>query len=85
MMHAKTLVVDGLWSSVGSMNADNRSMSFNEESNLMMLDPKVGKLMEDIFIKDLEYSEEITLNEFRKRPWTARIAESACYMVRRVL
>src|SRR5207248_2969518 len=34
MMHAKTLVVDGGWMSVGSMNADNRSMSFNEESNL---------------------------------------------------
>ncbi len=85
MMHAKTLVVDGKWASVGSMNADNRSMSFNEESNLMMLDPAVGKVMEDIFIKDLEYSEEITLDEFRKRPWRAKVAESACYMVRRVL
>ncbi len=85
MMHAKTLVVDGQWSSVGSLNADNRSMSFNEESNLMILDPAIGKVMEDIFIKDLEYSEEILLDEFRKRSWIAKIAESACYLVRRVL
>ena len=85
MMHAKTLVVDGMWSSVGSMNADNRSMSFNEESNLMMLDPSIGKQMEKMFIDDLGYSEEILLDTFVKRGWRAKVAESACHLVRRVL
>lgn len=85
MMHAKSLVVDSVWSAVGSMNADNRSMSFNEESNLMMLDPDVGERMEKIFIEDLEYSEEILLESFSKRGWRKRVAESACYLVRRVL
>lgn len=85
MMHAKTLVVDGTWSSVGSMNADNRSMSFNEESNLMMLDPTIGQKMEKIFIDDLGYSEEILLETFMQRGWRAKVAESACYLVRRLL
>ncbi len=85
MMHAKTLVVDGLWSSVGSMNADNRSMSFNEESNLMMLDPSIGKKMEEMFVEDLGYSDEILLPAFLERGWRAKVAESACYLVRRVL
>lgn len=85
MMHAKTLVVDGAWSSVGSMNADNRSMSFNEESNLMMLDPSIGQKMEKMFMDDLDYSEEILLETFMQRGWRARVAESACYLVRRVL
>ncbi|MEO5588179.1 MAG: phospholipase D-like domain-containing protein, partial [Gemmatimonadaceae bacterium] len=85
MMHAKSLVVDGVWSAVGSMNADNRSMSFNEESNLMMLDPDIGQRMEKIFVEDLEYSEEILLESFKKRGWRPRVAEKACYLVRRVL
>jgi Phosphatidylserine/phosphatidylglycerophosphate/cardiolipin synthases and related enzymes len=46
MMHAKTIVVDSTWLSVGSMNADNRSISFNEESNLVVLDKRAGQLME---------------------------------------
>ena len=85
MMHAKTITVDGLWSSVGSMNADNRSMSFNEESNLVVLDAGVASRMEKMFLEDLEYSEEMVLEEFRKRGGKDRLFEKACHLVWRVL
>jgi cardiolipin synthase len=85
MMHAKTIAVDGLWSSVGSMNADNRSMSFNDESNLVILNDDVATRMEKLFIDDLEYSEEIDLAEFRKRGMRDRLYERACHLVWRVL
>ena len=85
MMHAKTITVDGLWSSCGSMNADNRSMSFNDESNLAMLDEGVARTMEKLFLADLDYSEEIVLDEFRKRGLAERVKEHACHMVWRVL
>jgi cardiolipin synthase len=85
MMHAKTVVVDGGWMSVGSMNADNRSMSFNEESILVVLDKGVAQRMENLFLEDLEFAEEIMPAEFAKRPWTARIAEHACHLIWRVL
>jgi cardiolipin synthase len=85
MMHAKTIVVDGAWMSVGSMNADNRSISFNEESNLVVLDKAAGKKMEDLFLQDLEYSEEIDPVEFAKRPLYKRIAERACHLIWRIL
>lgn len=85
MMHAKTIVVDGGWMSVGSMNADNRSMSFNEESNLVVLDKGAAEDMERIFREDLEYAEEIKPEEFAKRRWTAKVAERACHLVWRVL
>ncbi len=85
MMHAKTIVVDGLWCSVGSMNADNRSMSFNDETNLIMLDATVAERMEELFLADLEYAEEIVLDEFRRRGAIERIKEHACHMVWRVL
>jgi cardiolipin synthase len=85
MMHAKTIVVDGLWSSVGSMNADNRSMSFNEESNLVILDEDVASRFEKLFSEDIKYAKEIELAEFRKRGVRERLLERVCHLVWRVL
>ena len=85
MMHAKTIVVDGAWMSVGSMNADNRSISFNEESNLVVLDKAAGKRMEELFLEDLEYSEYIDPERFAKRSIFQRAAERACHLIWRVL
>jgi len=85
MMHAKTIVVDGGWLSVGSMNADNRSMSFNEESNLVVLNKKAAEEMEGYFIEDLGYSTEIKIETFRKRGLKERVAEKACHLIWRVL
>lgn len=74
-LHAKTFVVDGMWVSVGTMNFDNRSLSLNDESTLMVLDSAAGRRMEDVFRDDLRYSRAIDLATFRKRPWTRRVAE----------
>ena len=85
MMHAKTIVVDGTWVSVGSMNADNRSLSFNEEANLLALDSSLGATLDRMFFEDLQYADEVTLDKFRKRPWRRRIVERAAYALWRVL
>ena len=85
MMHAKTIVVDGQWLSVGSMNADNRSISFNDESNLVVLDQAMAAHMEEVYHNDLEYAKEIKLDEFSKRGAFSKIAEHACHLVWRVL
>lgn len=85
MMHAKTIVVDALWSAVGSMNFDNRSITFNNESQIVALDSVVGKRMEEIFLEDLKYSEEMKLGSFRQRPWTGKVLEWGAQKLRRVL
>ena len=85
MMHAKTIVVDGLWASVGSMNFDNRSIAFNNETQIVALDPQVGQQMEQIFLEDVKYSKEIKLEEFRKRPWTGKVLEWGAQKLRRIL
>jgi cardiolipin synthase len=85
MMHAKTMVVDGIWSYVGSMNFDNRSLSFNDESLLVALDPAVGAQMDSIFMDDIKLSQEIKLEEFRKRPLSNKILEWCAQKLRRVL
>ena len=85
MMHAKTIVVDGLWSAVGSMNFDNRSIAFNNESQILALDSVVGQQMDSIFLDDLKYSEEIKLETFRQRPWTNKVLEWGAQQLRRIL
>ena len=85
MMHAKTIVVDGYFSAVGSMNFDNRSIAFNNEAQIVALDSAVGKQMDEIFLEDLKYSEEIKLETFRNRPWTGKVLEWGAQKLRRVL
>src|SRR5689334_10923820 len=85
MIHSKTIVVDGLWSSVGSMNFDNRSLAFNNESNLVVLDRAFGASMDSTFLADLRYAKEINLAAFRQRsPWE-RVLEVGAVMLSRLL
>jgi cardiolipin synthase len=85
MMHAKSIVVDGMWGGVGTMNFDNRSMVFNDETMLVALDPKFGQQLDQIFLEDLKYAQEMKLAEFRKRPWTAKLMEQASVVFSRLL
>ena len=84
-LHSKTFVVDGEWVSIGSMNFDNRSLALNDEATLMVLDPGIGQQMDQVFLKDLRYSEEIILARFRQRSWLERIAERAANLFERLL
>lgn len=84
-LHAKTFVADGLWSTVGSMNFDNRSLVLNDEANLMILDPDVGRQMNAVFVDDLRYSEEITPTAFAQRSFVQRLGERAANLLSRIL
>lgn len=75
MMHAKTTVTDGIWGAVGSLNFDNRSLSFNDETMLFVYDRDFGARMEEMFASDMEYCEEITLEKHRRRPFKRKVLE----------
>jgi len=85
MMHAKTLVADGMWTSIGTMNFDNRSMVFNNESNLNVLDAATGAMLDSVFLNDLKYSKEITRTEFEKRGLLQRLFELGSSAMARLL
>ena len=85
MVHAKTMVVDGAWCTVGTMNTDNRSMAFNDESNLVAFDRRLGASLERMYEQDLSRSREFHLDEFRQRPWYVRPAEQFYHMLSRIL
>ena len=84
-LHSKTFVVDGIWSTIGSMNFDNRSLVLNDESNLMVLDRTVGQQMNAIFLDDLRHSAEITRERFGQRSWFERLTERAAQLITRIL
>jgi cardiolipin synthase len=77
MMHAKTVVVDGAWSVVGSANLDERSMELNEENVLGIADRDFARSVEKGVEADLARSREIHLEEWRKRPIHKKIFERA--------
>jgi cardiolipin synthase len=77
VLHAKTAVIDGAWSTIGSANIDRRSFLHNYELNVVIVDPGFGADMESAFNEDLRDSKEITHDDWRHRPWSDRIKELA--------
>ena len=75
MMHAKTMVVDGAWSTVGSSNFDERSFRLNDEVNVNILDDGIAVQMEAMFFEDLARSREITMRRWFERPAWERMKE----------
>ena len=78
MMHAKTTVVDGAWSIVGSANLDERSMELNEENVLGIADKDFAQSIERGVTADFARSREILLEEWRKRSILQRCMERVC-------
>ncbi len=80
-IHAKTFVVDGVWTAVATMNFDNRSLAYNNEVALVTRDLRVGATLDSLFLEDLRFADEIRLDEFRRRPWTARLLERGASVI----
>ncbi len=76
MIHCKTLVVDGVFSTIGSINFDQRSMSQNAEESVSFYDRPFADLLEAMFQRDLLLSKEVTHEAWKHRGASARFAET---------
>jgi cardiolipin synthase len=72
MLHQKTMVIDGQWATIGTTNFDNRSFSFNEESNVSFAEPRLVAELVRAFEEDLQSCERVTLDAWRRRGWHRR-------------
>ena len=77
LLHAKTALVDGVWSTVGSTNLDWRSFLHNDEINAVVLGQGFGAQMRAMFDADLAASDPITLEEWERRSLGDRLKEMA--------
>jgi len=77
MYHVKLLIVDGVWSSVGSTNFDARSFRLNDEANLNVYDEPFAQMQTDSFNADLAKSRRISYEQWKARPWQEKLKERA--------
>jgi len=75
MVHAKTAVIDGVWSTVGSTNMDYWSFLHNNELNAVILSKNFAEEMEELFASDLSKSDEIRWEDWKERPLLPRVWE----------
>jgi cardiolipin synthase len=75
LLHAKTVVVDGVVTSIGSTNLDWRSFVHNFEADVIVLDAAFGERMERLFASDVAASREITPADWQARPVNSRARE----------
>ncbi|ANN72797.1 phospholipase D-like domain-containing protein [Bordetella bronchialis] len=85
LLHAKTAVIDGVWSTVGSSNMDWRSFALNYELNAVILGPRFGKQMEALFDEDVAHAQQVDAQEWGDRGVRDRFMETIARMFERWL
>lgn len=73
ILHAKTMVVDGIWSTIGSANLDGRALFLSYEVNATVMDRALAAALEGQFAEDLRHCRRVTLAQWRRRPLTERL------------
>jgi cardiolipin synthase len=85
VLHAKSMVVDGYTSMVGSTNLDYRSIEYNLELSAIVRSSEFGRQMSMMFENDVKFAKRITLKEWRKRPMWDRFVQWAVSRARYLL
>ena len=80
-IHSKYLIADNVFTSVGTTNIDFRSIETNFEINAFMYDEEFTRRMEHVFRIDLESSRQLSLEEWRNRPWHHKLRESLAHII----
>ena len=81
MLHHKTMMVDGLWATVGTTNFDNRSFAHNEENNVCLCDAGFARELNARFAEDAASCERVTLEGWRARPLTDKVLQGLASFV----
>lgn len=80
ILHAKTAVIDGVWSTVGSTNLDYWSLLSDDEVNAIVLSREFAVEMEKLFAEDLAESDQILRDKWERRPLSQRVKESFAHL-----
>jgi cardiolipin synthase len=85
MMHAKVVLADGEWASIGTANLDNRSLHLNFEVNCLLSGTEAVAELEQAFLRDLLASIQLDRNVYAARPLPVQLLENACRLMSPVL
>ncbi|HEX5717949.1 MAG TPA: cardiolipin synthase [Thermoanaerobaculia bacterium] len=81
MIHQKIMIIDGLWSHVGSTNLDDRSFDINEEAGVGIIDRGIAAQLKEAFERDAQSCIEFKWEKWRKRPRWHRMLDGVCYLL----
>jgi cardiolipin synthase len=85
LLHSKTMVIDGVWATVGSTNLDNRSFALNDELNVIVYNREVAQRLEAVFADDIAHSRQVTFKDWKSRGITAKLLETLAFPIRDLL
>jgi cardiolipin synthase len=80
-MHQKTMVIDGLWVSIGTTNFDNRSFAHNEETSVCIKDADLAAFMEHTFRADMRACDRVELEAWQKRGLLTKSLEAVASLL----
>jgi cardiolipin synthase len=80
LLHQKVIVVDGIWSSVGSTNFDARSFELNDEITVGVVDAAIAAQLRQAFVDDLRYAQERKFEEWRNRSLWHKLKDGLAYL-----
>jgi cardiolipin synthase A/B len=75
VLHSKTAVVDGVWTTIGSSNLDRRSVVFNNEVDAIILGTDTASQVEAMLERDMADCRPVTLQAWQQRPFDERMRE----------
>ncbi|MGH3354882.1 MAG: phospholipase D-like domain-containing protein [Nocardioidaceae bacterium] len=85
MVHAKTATIDGQWTTIGTANIDRISLTGNYEINVEFYDRDLAQQMQHVFVTDCGNARELTLAEWERRPFAAKLSEAVLAPLRPLL
>jgi cardiolipin synthase A/B len=85
LLHSKTMVIDGVWATIGSTNLDNRSFAVNDELNVIVYNREFAQRLERVFLDDIALSRQVTLTAWKSRGIRAKLLETLALPIRDLL
>jgi len=76
------IIVDGVWSCVGSTNFDDRSFQRNDEITVGFTGRELAQKLRDAFFDDMKDAREVRFEEWRSRPWHHKVVDAAAFTFR---
>jgi cardiolipin synthase A/B len=85
LLHAKTMVIDGRWATIGSANLDPRSFALSQELNVIVYDRAIARRLEEVFEADLAHATPVHYKRWQQRGMEARLFELFMFPLRDML
>ena len=85
MIHSKSIVVDGKWASVGSLNLDSASLLYNFEANIVTSNGRFTEEIVSHFVHDTKSAIEVTLEKWKERFFLEKVLEILIRLIRKFL